>query len=179
MIKLDIGCGKKKKEGFIGIDCIAFPGVDHVLNVADERWPFDDNSVDEVYASHIIEHLTARERVAFVNELYRVLKPGAKCTLIAPHWASCRAYGDPTHQWPAISEWWFYYLDKKWRAEEAPATDVEWNPSGFSCDFESTWGYAMHGHLATRSDEYRQHALQFYREAAQDIHATLTKRAAE
>lgn len=200
LLKLDIGCGKNKKPGFHGVDSIAFEGVDTVWNVVrhitvpgqvDEhtgkalqpipfssyaRWPWDDASVEEVHCSHFVEHLTAQERVHFVNELYRVLIPGGKCQIIVPHWASNRAYGDPTHQWPPVSEMWFYYLDKAWRATNAPHTDIEFNPNGFKCDFPATWGYSLHGHLITRSAEYQQHALQFWKEAAQDTIATLVKK---
>jgi len=40
------------------------------------KWPFDDDSIDEIHCSHFIEHLTAPERIHFVNEAYRVMKKG-------------------------------------------------------------------------------------------------------
>ena len=113
LLKLDIGCGKGKKAGFHGVDSIAFDGVDTVFDVRTSPWPWADNSVEEVHCSHFLEHLTATERVQFMNEMWRVMKEGAKATLITPHWGSNRAYGDPTHQWPPVSEMWFYYLDPK------------------------------------------------------------------
>lgn len=168
-MKLDLGCGPNKKEGFIGVDCRAFPGVDVVADLT-KPWPWQDETVEEVHCSHMIEHLTAPERIAFVNELYRVLKKGAKATIIAPHWASTRAYGDLTHQWPPVCEMWFYYLSKDWRAMNAPHND------GYTCDFDASWGYGMHPSLFTRNAEFQQFAVNFYKEAVQDIHATLTKR---
>lgn len=174
-MKLDIGCGKNKKEGFVGVDQYAMEGVDVVLDLRG-AWPWETDSVDEAHSSHFIEHLTAPERVHFFNELHRVLKPGAKALIITPHWASNRAYGDPTHQWPPVSEMAFYYLSKGWRETQAPHTDVKWNPQGYSCDFEATWGYSMHPALGTRNQEYQQFALQNYKEAAQDTYATLTKK---
>lgn len=174
-IKLDIGCGKNKKQGFIGVDQYQMEGVDKVMDVR-KKWPWKNDSVSEVHCSHFIEHLTANERVHFLNELYRVMKKGSKCTLIAPHWASNRAYGDPTHQWPPISEMFFYYLSKEWRATQAPHTDKKFNKYGYNCDFEATWGYSMNQALASRNQEYQQHALQFFKESAQDTVATLTKK---
>ena len=174
MVKLDLGCGTVKKEGFVGVDRIAFPGVDIVADLT-ARWPFDDASVDEVHCAQMIEHLTVTQRVFFVNELYRVLKPGGKASLIVPHWASCRAYGDPTHQWPPVSEFWFYYLSAKWRSTEAPHTDQQVWPEGFCCDFEVTWGYAVHKAIQFRNSEYQDFAVNFYKEAIQEIHATLTR----
>ncbi len=34
-VKLDLGCGKNKKVGWIGVDCLPFEGVDVVFNLAD------------------------------------------------------------------------------------------------------------------------------------------------
>jgi len=210
-IKLDIGCGKNKKEGFIGIDIYDFPGVDIVADVRrktwlatqvpeelkarmieddgeDEpneleviAWRFPDNSVDEAHASHFLEHLTnfgdKWERVNFFNELYRILKLGAQASLIFPHWASNRYYGDPTHKEP-FSEMGFYYLKREWRLDQgnAPHSDSSVNPNGYSCDFEATWSYTLHPGLANRHVETQQFAITWGKEAVQDIVATLTKR---
>lgn len=174
MTKLDIGCGKNKREGFIGVDQYAMEGVDIVMDVR-QKWTFDDASVEEVHCSHFLEHLTGPERVRFYNELFRVLKPGAKATIITPHWASNRAYGDPTHQWPPVAEMGFYYLKQSWRDTQAPHTDIKWNPDGYSCDFDATWGYSFAPDLGMRNQEYVQFALQNYKEAAQDMIATLIK----
>ena len=174
--KLDFGCGPHKRPGFHGVDAFPFVGVDTVLNIASDPLPWADNSIEEAHASHFLEHLTAAERCGFVNNLYRVLKPGATVHLITPHWASNRAYGDPTHQWPPVAEMWFYYLSKEWRMANAPHTDKSVNPTGFDCDFEATWGYAMRQDLPARNAEYQQFALQNYKEAAQDLIATIKKR---
>jgi SAM-dependent methyltransferase len=168
-LKLDFGCGPNKREGFEGVDCRKFDGVDHVVDLK-KKWPWKKNSVEEAHSSHFIEHLTAPERIHFVNELYRVLIPGGKCQIIVPHWASCRAYGDLTHQWPPVSEFWFYYLSQEWRDANAPHNDE------YACDFMATWGFSMHQMLISKNQEYQEHALYFWKEAAQDIIATLTKR---
>jgi len=175
-VKIDIGCGKTKKDGFIGLDQYPFDGVDHVVALGRDPLPFGDGTVEEAHASHFIEHLTQTERCQLMNELYRVMKPGAKMAMIVPHWGSTRAYGDPTHQWPPISEMWFYYLSKAWRDQNAPHTDKANWPQGYDCNFEATWGYSLHQSLLVRNQEYQQFALNHYREAAQDIHATLTRR---
>jgi SAM-dependent methyltransferase len=167
-LKLDLGCGKNPRDGFEGVDVRDF-GQPHVVDLR-KRWPWDDGSVSEVNCSHFVEHLTADERIHFVNELHRVLKPGAKAFVVTPHWASTRAYGDLTHQWPPVSEFWFFYLSKEWRAANAPHND------GYTCDFEVTWGYSMHQGLTARNQEFQMNALQWYKEAAQDTVATFTKR---
>lgn len=169
-IKLDVGCGTRKKEGHVGIDIMAFDGVDVVLDVGKDRWPYDDCSVTEIHASHFIEHLGADERVHFVNEAWRVLVPGGKVIAVTPHWASQRAYGDLTHKWPPVAEMWFYYLDKNWRKTEAPHNDK------YTCDFNCVWGYATNPALAIRHAEYQQHAMAYYKEAILDMHCTMTAR---
>lgn len=186
-LRLDFGCGANKKAGFTGVDKFAMPGVDHVFDIGKGNWPFADNSVEEAHASHFLEHLTnfegKNERVTFFNELYRVLKVGAKCTLIFPHWNSNRYYGDPTHREP-FSEMGFYYLSREWRlgnpekglGANAPHTDVSFNPHGYACDFEAVWGYGMNPSLSVRNAEYQQFAMANYKEAIFDIHGTLTKR---
>lgn len=166
-LKLDLGCGKNARDGFTGVDCRDF-GQPLVVDLR-QPWPWENDSVAEVHTSHFIEHLTAPERIHFVNELCRVLRPGAKAQIIVPHWASCRAYGDLTHQWPPVSEFWFYYLSKKWRAENAPHNDA------YTCDFEATWGYLINPKIAVRNQDFQQFAMEFYKEAAQDICATLIK----
>jgi Methyltransferase domain len=173
LLKLDFGCGPNKREGFLGVDAIAFPNVDVVLDVTQTPWPWSDNSVEEAHASHFVEHLTGAQRQTFCNELFRVLIPGGKCTIITPHWASCRAYGDPTHMWPPVSEFWFYYLNKTWRAANAPHTDADHVPGGFNCDFDATWGYSIREDLNNMNQERQQFALQNYKEVCQDTIATL------
>jgi SAM-dependent methyltransferase len=189
MVKLDLGCGPNKREGFIGVDSRAFPGVDVVLDLTKRAvlmsaetlseytldgvfaaWPWKDGEVEEVNCSHFVEHLTAAERIHFVNELFRVLKPGGKATIVVPHWNSHRAYGDLTHQWPPVSEMWFFYLNKQWREQNAPHNDR------YTCDFDATWGYTLRPDLNMRNEEFRNYALSNFKDAAQDIVATLTKR---
>lgn len=173
-LRLDLGAGQAKKAGFTGVDCLPFPGVDVVMDLRKE-WPWKDGSVEEANSSHCLEHFTAVERCHFFNELYRVLKPGAKTTLITPHWSSCRAYGDPTHQWPPVSEFLWYYLKRDWRMSQAPHTDAQHWPQGFNCNFEVTWGYSLEPGIAARNQEYQQMAIAYYKEACADMVATLTK----
>lgn len=171
-LKLDLGCGKNKAPGFVGVDSRKFEGVDVVCNLAKGRWPWKDASVDEVNASHFVEHLSAEERIHFVNELWRVLKPGGKATVSVPHWCASRAYGDLTHQWPPVTEFWFFYLSKAWRDVNAPHNDF------YECDFQISYGYSMRPDLISRAEEHRNFALTNYKEAAQDIVSTWVKPAA-
>jgi len=177
LLKLDFGCGPNPTVGYEGVDSIDFDGkVKHIVDLRVAPFPFDDCSVEAARASHFLEHLTAGERVTFMNELYRILIPEGKFEMVVPHWASNRAYGDPTHQWPPISEMWFYYLKKDWRESQAPHTDIKYNPQGYSCNFEATWGYSLRQDLVVRNQEFQQNAIANFKEACQDTIATLIKK---
>lgn len=166
-IRLDIGCGKTTPEGWEGIDAIDF-GQKHVLDVR-QGIPFDNNSVDEVRALHFVEHLTGNERVAFFNDLWRVMKPKATALIVTPNWSHACAYGDPTHQWPPMSQWWPLYLHAQWREGNAPHT-------GFVCDFDHTIAGSWDEVLNSRNGEYKQFAMNHYTNAWRDLIVTLTKR---
>ena len=172
LLKLDLGCGPNPREGFEGVDSLDF-GQKHVVDLT-EPWPWPDNSVEEAHSSHFIEHLDARERVHFFNELYRVLVHGGKCLIIVPHWASNRAYGDPTHKWPPVSEMAMFYVRKPWRDQNAPHTDIAHNKHGYSCDFDATWGYNLRADLRARNDEYKMYAMSNFVDAREDMIATVT-----
>lgn len=168
-LKLDFGCGKNKAAGFHGVDSIAFDGVDTVLDVRKTPWPWEDSSVDEVHTSHFVEHLTGTERVAFFNELYRVMKKGAQARVITPHWSNACSYGDPTHQWPPMSEWYAYYLNKGWRDVNAPH-------AGFTCDFDFVVGGSWDSWLEVRNMDTRVFAMSRYINSYRDLIVTLTKK---
>ena len=172
--KLDIGCGKFKREGFTGVDQYAMDGVDCVFDLR-QTWPVESDSVEEVFCSHFVEHLTGKERVVFYNELCRVMKTGAKATIITPHWASNRAYGDFTHQWPPVSEMSFSYLSKEWRKARAPHTDVGWNAEGYSCDFQATLGYRLDPAITDKTQEFQRFAAGNYKDVITDMHCVLVK----
>jgi hypothetical protein len=126
--------------------------------------------VDSVEIVNLLQFLKPAERVHFVNELWRVLKPGGKAQIIAPQWASSRAYGDLAFEYPPIAEPWLFHLNAAWRKANAP-----WG-TAYKCDFDATWGYGLHPLLVTRNQEYQQHAVTFWKEAAQDLVANLIKR---
>lgn len=185
-LRLDLGCGKNKQKGFVGIDSIQFEGVDQVLNLVERvapgnagefvGWPWEDGSVEQVHCSHFLEHLEPRERIHFANELCRVLRKGGTANLATPYSGHDCAYGDPTHKWPPVSGWTYLYWNKEWRKAQAPHVDIENNPAGLSCDFDYTIGGSWEQWLQTRNMEYRVFAMQHYLNSQRDIVVTLTKK---
>lgn len=174
LIKLDLGCGPHPREGYEGVDRTKFGDmVTHVVDLREAPWPWPDNSVSQAHSSHFLEHLTQIERMRFFNELWRVLVHGGACEIVTPHWASCRAYGDPTHQWPPYSEFANYYVNRDWRLANAPHCDGAHHPDGFVCNFEATWGYTLRPDLGVRSPEWQQFAVNNYKETILDLVTTV------
>ena len=94
-MKLDIGCGDRKKEGYIGLDAhdfsAAYPEGDFIQHNVKDPLPYEDGSVDEIWCNHMLEHLPPRHPtedidylVWVMNEFHRVLKVGGKAHCIVP-----------------------------------------------------------------------------------------------
>lgn len=85
-LKIDLGCGSRKKEGTIGIDLIEQPGVDYALNLQTEPLPFPNQSVEYVHSSHFLEHIeNAHYVVQIFKEISRVCVDGAQLELWTPY----------------------------------------------------------------------------------------------
>jgi SAM-dependent methyltransferase len=91
---LDIGCGRKKLPGAVGLDRSPLPGVDVVADL-DGGLPFPAESFDAVSANQVLEHV--RDLVGLVQEVHRVLRPGGVLVAHVPYFRSSWAHIDPTH----------------------------------------------------------------------------------
>ena len=121
-------------------------------------WPFKTDSVEEVHCSHFFEHIPSKLRPKFMDELYRVVAPEGKVTIICPYFRSVRAIQDFTHEWPPIAENSFLYFNKKWR-EDNKLTHGHYE---MTCDWDFTYGYQMNGVWVNKSEEARNFAIQHY-----------------
>lgn len=83
MLKIDLGCGGSKREGFVGLDSVNGPGVDHVLDLTRDRFPFDDATVDHVFSSHFLEHIGPPNHI--FQEIARVCRDGATIEIWTPY----------------------------------------------------------------------------------------------
>ncbi len=95
LIKLDIGCGRSKRAGFVGMDRQGVPGVDIVHDLNELPWPVEDNAAEEVVLANVLEHLP--DTVGTLNELHRIAARGSRVEIEYPYWRSFGTYGDPTH----------------------------------------------------------------------------------
>lgn len=168
--KLDLACGDNKREGFFGIDKYKTGSTDATCDLLKFPWPIEADSVEEVHCSHFFEHIPALLRPKFMEELYRVLKVGAKAALIVPMGDRC--FQDYTHQWPPVVPGSFLYFNKDWR-EANKLTHGEY---ALNCDFDYTYGHALMPDIAVRNAEYQAFAVTHYANAASDLHVTLTRK---
>jgi len=105
-VKLDIGCGKNKVDGAIGIDVNKNSDADVICDI-EKGLPFKDSIFDGVYCNQIIEHVS--DLIRFMEEIHRISKNHAKIFIDAPYYASFTAHQDPTHK-TFITEYTFDYF---------------------------------------------------------------------
>jgi glycosyltransferase involved in cell wall biosynthesis len=92
-MKLNLGCCDSLLDGYVNVDKMPGPGVE-VVDLT-QPWPWPENSVDQVRAWDIIEHLA--DKIFTMNELWRVLKPGGIVEIAVPTTDGTGAFQDPTH----------------------------------------------------------------------------------
>ena len=96
MQKIDLGCGKTKKPGYVGIDIIDHPDVDIVHDLSERPWPVASDIAHDVWVDNVLEHFS--DCVGFLNEVYRICASGAMVRVRVPYGRSHYATIDPTHR---------------------------------------------------------------------------------
>lgn len=86
-------CSTKERNPS-GYTCIDLVNADIIADL-NEKWPLEDNSVDEILARDAIEHL--KDPIHTMNEAWRVLKYGADFCITVPSTDGRGAFQDPTH----------------------------------------------------------------------------------
>lgn len=93
-MKLNLGCGGKRVQGYVGVDKYLTPAVDVRADLA-ETLPFESNSADEILLDNVIEHVM--DIPALMREMHRVCRDGAIVRILTPHFTSLSSWRDPTH----------------------------------------------------------------------------------
>ena len=94
-MKLNLGSGNRKLKGWFNVDIDPTSKPDKIMDV-NKEFPFKDNSVDQVRASHLIEHVD--DVFLFMYEIWRVCKKGAKIEIIAPNFSYTYWSIQPQHK---------------------------------------------------------------------------------
>ena len=111
MLKLNLGANDDRKSGFVSVDICEPADVVTDLNY---HWPWENSTVDEIYAHDVFEHL-GPSKIWPMNEAWRVLKPGGildlavPCVMLADGRVNPGAFADPTHRtfWTLDDQYYF------------------------------------------------------------------------
>lgn len=91
-MKLHLGCGKRFIPGFVHIDAVDYPHVDHVATI-DNLSFIKTDSVDVIYNCHVLEHFKRRDVGRVLSEWQRVIKPGGTLRVSVPDFSKlCEVY---------------------------------------------------------------------------------------
>lgn len=93
-VRLNLGCGTDIREGWVNLDVAPLPGVDVVHDLRELPLPFEPDRFVEVLCKDVLEHL---EYSAVLRDLHRVMAPGGRLIVEAPHFTSPSVWIDPTH----------------------------------------------------------------------------------
>ena len=88
---VNLGCGAHFHKDWINLDLHSSEFVQY-HNIKN-KLPFEDDSIDAVYHSHVLEHLSKKDGLKLLKECFRVLKKGGILRLCVPDLEQiCREY---------------------------------------------------------------------------------------
>lgn len=108
-MKLHLGCGNDKREGYVNLDSSPMVKPDKVWNLEKTPLPFKNNSVDEIMANHVFEHIINFPQL--MHDIWRISKNGALIKIKTPFYSAWGQFNDPTHV-RFFSPWTFDYFKK-------------------------------------------------------------------
>jgi SAM-dependent methyltransferase len=94
-IRLNLGVGRRPREGYYGLDWIEMPGVDVVADLNEPFTQLADDSVEAIYTHHTFEHVV--NFLPLLKEIHRVVVPDGRVEVVVPHFSNPYGYSDPTH----------------------------------------------------------------------------------
>jgi SAM-dependent methyltransferase len=126
-LRLNLGCGRDIRDGWVNIDCVPAAGVDHVVDFDNKPvLPLGDDTVSYSEGSHVIEHLASP--LPFMEELWRVTEPGGLAVFRCPYGSTDDADEDPTHVRRMFAGSWGYFGQPfYWKADYGFRGD--WHPA--------------------------------------------------
>ena len=139
-MKLNLGCGNNKLDGFVNVDNQAVCSPDMLIDLEVFPWPFENSSIDEIILSHVLEHLGQTNEIylKIIKEIYRVSKHQASIFISVPHPRHDDYIIDPTHVRPILPDQFFLFSksqNEKWKKEGCANTPLA---DYLDVDFEIT-----------------------------------------
>lgn len=119
---LHLGSGPHYVQGWINLDLNTFDGWERQPDVLGSIFdiPFEDESMDKVYAGHILEHLKFELVPDAVRESLRVLKPTGTLCVVGPCMDKARATKQP--------QWLLDEIPAGWDSDETNPQKLEGFP---------------------------------------------------
>jgi len=128
--KLNLGCGTDTKPDYVNVDVYSLDGVDRVVDLNATPWPWDDDSVAEIHASHVFEHLDDMEET--LRECARVLEPNGTLRVIMP--MGVNAIADPDH-----ANTWTYQTPEFYTGKRHWDSDIPLHVTSKAVDLHSLY----------------------------------------
>lgn len=132
---LDVGCGRNKYPGAIGLDANPKTDADVIHDLGAFPYPFPDNEFDWVLGTHVVEHVP--DVMGFISELHRITRPGGRIRLITPHYTNGDWQADLTHR-NHLNSYSFQYFMKDRRLFPF-YTDLELKPVRIYVTLAGLW----------------------------------------
>ena len=107
IMKLNLGCGRNIKKGWINLDFTKGEGVDIVHDLNSLPLPFEDHKFDQVLCQDVLEHI---DFVPLINDIHRILKKKGILKIRVPHFTSKLNFEDPTHKHQFLIRTFDYYI---------------------------------------------------------------------
>lgn len=93
-MKLNLGCGRDHKEGYINCDISKLVNPDMIVDL-EKKLPFENNSVNEIIIEHTLEHIN--NFIPLIHEFHRICKKDTIIKIKVPFYLAYRQFTDPTH----------------------------------------------------------------------------------
>ena len=159
-MKLHLGCGKRHIPGFVHIDAVDYPHVDHVATI-DNLSFIQDASVDLIYNCHVLEHFKRRDVRRVLQEWHRVLKPGGILRISVPDFAKLcevyQKYGQLDLVIGALFGRQDYLYNIHYNVFDFPTLKRELESAGFADVRRYDWRETEHAHIDDYSQAYIPH----------------------
>lgn len=105
-MKINLGCGHDKREGWVNVDSRKNAHPDVVADL-EKKLPFEKEVADEILLRHVLEHV--RDPISLIEECHRILKKGGKLEVITPHVSQFQSIGELDHKRAGLSVFSFHY----------------------------------------------------------------------
>lgn len=164
-IRLNLGCGRDIRPGWVNVDMTPALGIDVVTDFDnDPKLPFADGTVGYSEGTHVIEHLASP--LPFMAELHRVTRGGGKVVFRCPYGSTDDADEDPTHVRRMFPGSWGYFSQPYyWRVTGSYGYTGDWQLTELTL--------SVFPELASASDEELWSMIRFQRNVVAEQTAVL------